>query len=70
MCLALPLKVVSVNGEKAMVERSGVRFEVDTRLVSNLFPGDYILVHAGFAIQQVDQEDVTKIKDLIGQDLE
>ncbi len=70
MCLALPLKVVSLSENTAMVERAGVRFEVDTRLVNDLSPGDYVLVHAGFAIQKVDQQDVAEIINLIGQDLE
>jgi hydrogenase expression/formation protein HypC len=69
MCLALPLRVVRVGESKALVERAGVRFQVDTRLVTELSDGDYVLVHAGFAIQKIERQDVEEIEKLIGQDL-
>ncbi|MFW6119462.1 MAG: HypC/HybG/HupF family hydrogenase formation chaperone [Petrotogales bacterium] len=60
MCLAVPLEIVRLNGNKAIVERSGVRFEVDVRLISDISEGDFVLVHAGFAIQKVDKEEAQK----------
>ncbi len=60
MCLAVPLEIVKLNGNKAIVERSGVRFEVDVRLISDISEGDFVLVHAGFAIQKVDKEEAQK----------
>ncbi|MFO7882325.1 MAG: HypC/HybG/HupF family hydrogenase formation chaperone [Kosmotogaceae bacterium] len=60
MCLAVPLEIVKLDGNKATVERSGVRFEADIRLISNAKIGDFVLVHAGFAIQKVDKEEAQK----------
>jgi hydrogenase expression/formation protein HypC len=57
MCLAIPAKVVGVNGESAKVDfGGGVLREVNVTLV-NVKAGDYVLVHAGYAIQVLSEED-------------
>lgn len=56
MCLAVPFKVVNIEGNKALVEYNGVKLTVDVRLLEDLEPGDYVLVHAGFAIQKMSRE--------------
>jgi hydrogenase expression/formation protein HypC len=56
MCLAVPGKIVSVNGELAVVDFGGVQRETNVSLVEAKV-GDYVIVHAGFAIQIVDEED-------------
>jgi hydrogenase expression/formation protein HypC len=56
MCLAVPGKVVSVSGNSAMVDFGGVQRETNISLVQ-VRPGDYVVVHAGFAIQTVDEEE-------------
>jgi hydrogenase expression/formation protein HypC len=56
MCLAIPAKVLEVQGEVAMVDfGQGVAREVNVMLVDARV-GEYVLVHAGYAIQVVDQE--------------
>jgi len=57
MCLAIPAKVVSVKEDKAEVEfGEGVLREVNVTLV-NAKVGDYVLVHAGYAIQVIDEKE-------------
>ena len=57
MCLAIPAKVTSLQGEKANVDfGQGVLREVNVSLVEAKV-GDYVLVHAGYAIQIIEEED-------------
>jgi hydrogenase expression/formation protein HypC len=57
MCLAVPAKVLSVDGDKAKVDfGEGVLREVDVTLVDAKV-GDYVLVHAGYAIQKLSPEE-------------
>ena len=57
MCLAVPSKVVERNDNMATVDVSGVRRQVSLLLLpEEIVLGDYVLVHAGFAIQKVDRE--------------
>jgi hydrogenase expression/formation protein HypC len=56
MCLAVPGKIVSVQGSIAVVDFGGVQRETNVTLV-DVKVGDYVIVHAGFAIQIVDEED-------------
>jgi hydrogenase expression/formation protein HypC len=58
MCLAAPAQVVSINGNEAIVDYNGVRSSV--RLDALSVPpavGDYVLIHTGFAIQRLSEED-------------
>ena len=56
MCLAIPGKVVSIDGSIAIIDFGGVQRETNISLVE-VRPGDYVIVHAGFAIQAVDELD-------------
>lgn len=58
MCLSVPTKVLEVfeNDWQAKVDYLGARFIVGTRLLERVEPGQYVLVHAGEAIQIVDEE--------------
>jgi len=57
MCLAVPSKVVERNDKMATVDVSGIRRQVSLLLLpEEIVLGDYVLVHAGFAIQKVDRE--------------
>lgn len=58
MCLGIPAKVVSLNGDMALIDASGVKREVSAALLADIDPGDYVLVHAGFALARItDEED-------------
>ena len=56
MCLAVPAKIVSVHDNHAWAEIMGVRQKVNIQLINSPFPGEYILIHAGFAIEKIDSE--------------
>lgn len=57
MCLAIPAKIISISEDKAKVDfGEGVLREVDVTLVSAKV-GDYVLVHAGYAIQVLDEKE-------------
>jgi len=57
MCLAIPAKIVSIKEEKAQVDfGEGVLRNVNVTLV-NAKVGDYVLVHAGYAIQILDEKE-------------
>jgi len=67
MCLAVPAKVVSIEGEKAVVELGGLTRQAHTTLVPDLKVGDYVLLHAGFAIQTLDEAEAQETLDLLAQ---
>jgi len=56
MCLAVPGKVIEIEGEQATVDFGGVRRRVNISLVE-VEPGSWVIVHAGFAIQTMDEEE-------------
>ncbi len=56
MCLAVPAQIISLDGKKALVDFNGIRRSVDVSLIENPALGDYVLVHAGYAIQKVEEE--------------
>ena len=57
MCLAVPAKILSIQGALAKVELSGVTQDVSLMLLPEAKVGDYVLVHAGFAMQIVDEKE-------------
>ncbi len=60
MCLAIPMKVIEIKNSEGIVELGGVQREVNLQLVEDVNVGDYILIHAGFAIQKLDREEAEK----------
>ncbi len=57
MCLAIPAKVLSVNEYSALVSIENVDSTASLLLLPDVQPGDYIMLHAGFAIEKVDAEE-------------
>lgn len=56
MCLAIPAKVISVNEYSAQVSIEDVEYTASLLMLPDVVPGDYIMLHAGFAIEKVDPE--------------
>jgi len=56
MCLAIPLKIREIDGTDAIVERDGVRRKVKVNLIRDPKVGDYVMVHAGFAIERIAEQ--------------
>mgnify|MGYP002410063745 CR=1 FL=1 len=56
MCLAVPMKIQKILWPRAEVSARGIIQDIDIQLVPKVEMGDYVLVHAGFAIQILDKE--------------
>ncbi|MFH1996432.1 MAG: HypC/HybG/HupF family hydrogenase formation chaperone [Candidatus Omnitrophota bacterium] len=56
MCLAVPMKVTKLEGDRGTVESGGVRRTISIALMKGLSIGDYVIVHAGFAIGKLDEK--------------
>ena len=65
MCLAIPAKIVEIDGEMAKVEVGGVLRAVSLMLVPDLQVGDYVITHAGFALHRVDEQEALASIDLL-----
>ena len=57
MCIAVPMKIIKKQGLCATAEIDGVQREINLRLLDDAQIGDYVLVHAGFAIEKVDEHE-------------
>ena len=57
MCLAVPSKIIAINDEMGVVDVDGVKREVGLHLIENPMIGDYVIVHAGFAINKIDESE-------------
>lgn len=66
MCLAIPAKVLGINENVATVDFGGVRREVDISLTDAEI-GQYVIVHAGFAIQVLNEEEARETLELFDQ---
>ncbi|MFZ5929393.1 MAG: HypC/HybG/HupF family hydrogenase formation chaperone [Acidobacteriota bacterium] len=72
MCLAIPGEIVEITGadpltRMARVSFGGVIREASLAYVPEAKPGDYVLVHAGFALQTIDEEEARRTLELFGQ---
>ncbi|MFQ6106851.1 MAG: HypC/HybG/HupF family hydrogenase formation chaperone [Thermoplasmata archaeon] len=66
MCLAIPAKVLDIRGSVATVDFGGIKREVDVSL-TDARVGQYVIVHAGFAIQVLDEEEAKETLALFDQ---
>jgi len=67
MCLAIPARIVELDRDKAVVDAMGNRFKAKTTLLPEAKLGDLVLVHAGFAISLVDEEEAKKTWELFAE---
>ncbi|MHC4225952.1 MAG: HypC/HybG/HupF family hydrogenase formation chaperone [Planctomycetota bacterium] len=67
MCLAVPARIVELDGDKAVVDAMGNRWNAKTTLLPDAKLGDLVLIHAGFAISLVDEEEAKKTWQLIAE---
>ena len=65
MCLSLPVKVEEINGSKARVSFGGNEYHADIRLLEDVSPGNYILLHAGFGIQKISEQHALETIEII-----
>jgi hydrogenase expression/formation protein HypC len=60
MCLSIPAKIISIDGTMARVSAGGAMFNAGLHMIENANVGDYILLHAGFAIQKISEKEAKK----------
>ena len=67
MCLAIPAKVISVEGASARVSIEDVEYTASLLRLDVVKPGDFIMLHAGFAIEKVDAEEAAETLKLLNE---
>jgi hydrogenase expression/formation protein HypC len=67
MCLAIPARIVELEADNAVVDAMGNRFKAKTTLLAEAKLGSLVLVHAGFAISLIDEQEAKKTWELIAQ---
>jgi hydrogenase expression/formation protein HypC len=68
MCLGIPMQVKSIDGMDIVAETDGVRREASLMILdAEVQVGDYVIVHAGFAISKLDEADALETLDLMRQ---
>jgi hydrogenase expression/formation protein HypC len=65
MCLAIPARIVELEGDKAIAEAMGNRWKIKTTLLPEAGIGTLVLVHAGFAIGLIDEEEAKETWELL-----
>lgn len=67
MCLAVPARIVKIDGSIADLEIGGVIKRASLDLVEEVKVGDYVILHAGFAIQKLDEREAKETLRLLSQ---
>jgi hydrogenase expression/formation protein HypC len=65
MCLAIPARVVEIpEPDTAVVDLGGVRKKISLALLDGVVPGDYVIVHVGYALTRLDPEEAARTLEL------
>lgn len=67
MCLAVPMKIEKIEGDLGTVDIGGVKRQIGLTLIDSPTVGDYVLVHAGFAIQKINEEEAAETVNLLNE---
>ena len=67
MCLAIPARVISIEGSSALVTIEDVEYKASLLLLDDVNPGDFVMLHAGFAIEKVDPEEAAETLRLLNE---
>lgn len=65
MCLAIPVKLTSKEKDKGWVEIGGTRREINLAVLPEARVGDYVLIHAGFAISKVEEKEARELLEIL-----
>jgi len=60
MCLGIPMKLVKIDGDTGLVESGGLRKSANLSFVKGAKKGDYVLIHAGFAMERIKPKEAVK----------
>jgi hydrogenase expression/formation protein HypC len=64
MCLSVPAKIISIEGDRAQVSIGGTIIDAGLQLVDDVKIGDYVLIHTGFAIQKLSEVEAKETLEL------
>lgn len=64
MCLGVPMQVVSIDDDTAVCELDGVKRDANLMMVEDVGVGDFVLIHAGFAIEKLDEKEAEQTLEL------
>jgi hydrogenase expression/formation protein HypC len=67
MCLGIPMRIIEMEGQEAVAEAGGIRKRVRLDLLEGVEIGDFVLIHTGYAIERLDQEEALETLELIKQ---
>ncbi len=67
MCLAIPARIESIDGDRAVADIRGLKRRIGLALLPNAAIGEYVLLHAGFAIQRIDEREAEETYRLLEQ---
>ena len=70
MCLSIPAEILEINKNRAKVSVGGVIYNSSLDLIENVEVGDYVLLHAGFAIEKIDKKEAETTLSMIKEALE
>ncbi len=65
MCLGVPMKIISKKGDRAVVKSGGTSREISIGLLRDVRVGDYVIVHAGFAIERLNERRAKETLDIL-----
>ncbi|MDP2807746.1 MAG: HypC/HybG/HupF family hydrogenase formation chaperone [bacterium] len=65
MCLAIPAKIEAIEGNKAEVDIRGLKRKIGLQLLPDAAVGEFVLIHAGFAIQRIDPQEAEETYKLL-----
>jgi hydrogenase expression/formation protein HypC len=57
MCLAIPARIKSIRDQMATIDMEGTQLDVSLLLLEDAMVGDFVIVHAGFAIHKIDEQE-------------
>ena len=67
MCIAIPMKVVDIKDDTAIVEHSGVKRQVGLQLLDDVHVDDWVIIHTGFAISKLDEAQAQETLSLLAE---
>jgi hydrogenase expression/formation protein HypC len=65
MCLGVPARIIAVDGDRATVTLGGIEYRASLQLLEEAGVGDYVILHAGFAIEKIDPAEAEETIRLI-----
>jgi hydrogenase expression/formation protein HypC len=67
MCIGVPVKIVKIYGNNGIAEYGGVKRKVGLQLIEDINVGDWVILHAGFAITKLDEQQAEETLQLLKQ---